>query len=62
MKIVIKKYLLKKLDSNKNLIVLTGDLGFNFLDELIIKFPKRVINCGLAEQNMVGIACGLAQA
>lgn len=62
MKIVIKKYLSKKLDSNKNLVVLTGDLGFNFLDELIIKFPKRVINCGLAEQNMVGIACGLAKA
>lgn len=61
MKIVIKKYLLKKLESNKNIVVLTGDLGFNFLDELIIKFPKRIINCGLAEQNMVGVACGLAQ-
>ena len=26
------------------------------------KFPDRAINCGIAEANMVGVACGLASA
>ena len=26
------------------------------------KFPDRAINCGIAESNMIGVACGLASA
>jgi len=43
-----------------NIILLTGDLGFGVLDNFKKQFPKNFINVGVAEQNMTGIATGLA--
>jgi transketolase len=43
-------------------MLLTGDLGFMVLEEFGERFPDRFVNCGAAEQNMVGIATGLAEA
>jgi transketolase len=43
-------------------ILLTGDLGYMVMEPFCAKFPKRFINVGVAEQNMVGIATGLAEA
>lgn len=40
--------------------LVTGDLGFSVLEPFIDQFPDRYINAGVAEQNMVGIAAGLA--
>ncbi len=40
---------------------LTGDLGFMALEEVQNSFQNRFINAGVAEQNMVGVAAGLAQ-
>ncbi len=40
--------------------LLTGDLGFSVFEDFSKKFPKRFINCGVAEQNMMGVAAGLA--
>lgn len=37
-----------------------GDLGYNVLDLFADKFPSRYLNAGVAEQNMTGIAAGLA--
>ncbi len=45
---------------NKNIYFLTGDLGYSVLEEMEKEFPGRVIDIGVAEQNMVGIAAGLA--
>ncbi len=45
---------------NKDSYFLTGDLGFSVLEELQKEFPTRVINMGVAEQNMIGVASGLA--
>ena len=42
--------------------LLTGDLGYMALEPFAEKFPDRFINVGVAEQNMVGIASGLAEA
>jgi len=42
------------------IILLTGDLGFMALEPFIKEFPKRYINAGVAEANMVGMAAGLA--
>jgi transketolase len=42
--------------------LLTGDLGFMALEPFIEAFPKRFFNVGVAEQNMVGLATGLAEA
>lgn len=45
---------------NPNLILITGDLGFGVLDRFIKNNPKQFINAGIAEQNMMGVATGLA--
>lgn len=45
---------------NKDSYFLTGDLGYNTLEKIERDFPDRFINVGIAEQNMIGIASGLA--
>jgi transketolase len=42
------------------IVLMTGDLGFKTFDEFRDRFPKRFINAGVAEQNMIGLATGLA--
>lgn len=42
--------------------LLTGDLGFMALEPFRDEFPDRFFNIGVAEQNMIGIATGLAEA
>ncbi len=44
------------------IVLLTGDLGFMVLEPFRERFPTRFINVGVAEQNMVGLATGLAEA
>ncbi|MBU0640351.1 MAG: transketolase [Planctomycetes bacterium] len=41
--------------------LLTGDLGYSVLEPFRERFPKRYVNAGIAEQNMTGVAAGLAQ-
>ena len=48
------------ISSNKNLIFITGDLGYNALEGVKEIGGNRFINAGVAEQNMVGVAAGLA--
>jgi transketolase len=43
------------------MIFLTGDLGFMALEPLRERLGARFINCGISEQNMVGVAAGLAR-
>lgn len=45
-------------DQRINLVV--GDLGFSVVEEFAEKFPSRFVNAGVAEQNMVGLAAGMA--
>ena len=46
--------------SNPNVVALTADLaGSMKLNAFIKAFPKRFIQCGIAEANMIGIAAGL---
>ena len=47
-------------EENENLILMTGDLGFNVLDKFYLRFPKQFINAGISEQNMTSVAAGLA--
>ncbi len=37
-----------------------GDLGFSVLEQFSDRFPERFLNAGVAEQNMTGVAAGLA--
>jgi transketolase len=41
--------------------LLTGDLGYSVLERFAARFPDRYLNVGVAEQNMAGIAAGLAR-
>jgi transketolase len=46
---------------NKNIVVLDADLSPSTMTGYFKKeFPERFIEVGIAEQNMIGIACGLA--
>ena len=45
---------------DKRVWLLTGDLGFSVLERFRDRFPDRFINAGVAEQNMTGVAVGLA--
>jgi transketolase len=49
-------------DQDDRIVLLTGDLGFTVVEPFADRHPERFTNVGVAEQNMVGIATGLAEA
>ncbi len=56
------KALVELADRDPRILLLTGDLGYMALEPFSEKFPDRFFNVGVAEQNMVGVATGLAEA
>ena len=42
------------------IMLLVGDLGFGVVANFGESYPKQFLNCGVAEQSMVGIAAGMA--
>jgi transketolase len=46
--------------ADDRVFLLTADLGWNALEPFSTAFPQRFVNIGVAEQNMAGIAMGLA--
>jgi transketolase len=47
-------------ESDKRIILTVGDLGYSVVETFKQKYPERFINMGVAEQNMMGVAAGLA--
>jgi transketolase len=47
---------------DERVVLLTADIGYNALEPFVEKFPARFFNVGVAEQNMVAVATGLAEA
>lgn len=47
---------------DERVVLLTGDHGYALFDEFRKRCPDQYINAGIAEQNMVGVAAGLAKA
>jgi transketolase len=47
---------------DRRIVLLTGDLGYGVIDSFRRQHPDRFFNVGVAEQNMIGIASGLAEA
>jgi transketolase len=46
---------------DNRIMLLTGDLGYTVVEPFQQRFPDRFFNVGVAEQNMIGIATGLAK-
>ncbi len=49
-------------EHDPRVMLLTGDLGYTVVEPFAERFPERFVNAGVAEQNMVGLATGLAEA
>jgi transketolase len=47
--------------ANEKVVLLTADLGYTVLEEFADRNPKQFYNVGVAEQNMLGVATGLAE-
>jgi transketolase len=52
--------LYRQMKKNKDIWLLTADLGFGMFDDIQADFPDRFVNTGAAEQSLIGIAVGLA--
>lgn len=48
--------------SDQRIMLLTADLGFSVVEPFAQVYPDRFVNVGVAEQNMIGVATGLAEA
>ena len=47
-------------ENDKNIVLLTGDLGYGVFENFESRFHKQYFNVGISEQNMIGLATGLA--
>ncbi len=56
----IINYIVPNFREDERYYLLVGDMGFGAVDKLKDEFPNRVINCGIMEQGMIGIASGMA--
>lgn len=45
---------------NPKIFLAVGDLGYSVVEPFAQEFPDRFLNAGVAEQNMTGVAAGLA--
>ena len=52
---------LVEMSADPSFVFLTADSGFSVLEPLQVALGERFINAGLAEQNMVGTAAGMAR-
>ncbi len=43
-----------------NIVLIVGDLGYSVVEPFADEFPDRFVNAGVAEQNMTGLAAGMA--
>ena len=46
---------------NNKIALLAGDIGNRLFDDFKRQNPNKFFNCGVAEQNMIGVSAGLAQ-
>ena len=45
---------------DEKIFMILADIGYGEVEEFMETFPSRFYNVGVAEQNMAGVACGLA--
>jgi transketolase len=49
------------METNPKIFFLTADMGINLIEKISERFPDRYLNVGIAEQNAIGVAAGLAE-
>lgn len=54
------RWIVEAAKKDSSVVLLVGDIGFGIFDQFRKEYPDRFINCGIAEQNMIGVAAGLA--
>lgn len=52
--------LIARAELDERVILIVGDLGYSVVEPFALRFPERFINAGVAEQNMMSLAAGLA--
>jgi transketolase len=52
--------LLDEAKREKDIVLITGDLGFGVLEKFESELPSQFLNAGVAEQSMLGLAAGMA--
>jgi len=61
MRDAFSRFLVQAAKANPRLVLLTGDHGYALFDEFRKECGSQYLNAGVAEQNMVGVAAGLAK-
>lgn len=52
--------ILEEAKKNPNIVLMTADLGYSVTDKFAAELPEQFYNTGIAEQNTIGVAAGLA--
>lgn len=52
--------LIQEARQHQDVFLVVGDLGYSVVEPFAEAFPDRFLNVGIAEQNMIGVAAGLA--
>ena len=60
MRAVFNKTLLEIAKKDKRIHMVLADIGYGEIEPFRDTFPERYYNVGVAEQNMTGVACGIA--
>ena len=60
MRFVFVEELIKFAKKNKDVYLVTSDLGYRAFERFAEKYPKRFLNVGVSENNMIGVAAGMA--
>lgn len=53
--------LVEEAATNDRIFLVVGDLGYSVVETFADRYPSRFLNAGIAEQNMIGVAAGLAK-
>ncbi len=60
MRSVFNQVLVELARRDPRIYMVLADIGYGEIEPFQEAFPERFINCGVAEQNMAGVACGVA--
>ncbi|MDO8517081.1 MAG: hypothetical protein Q7S33_03055 [Nanoarchaeota archaeon] len=54
------KVILELARKDKDIILITGDIGYGIFDKFREEFPNRFLNLGICEQSIISISSGMA--